>query len=279
MTLISAFITIRGTAVATDSLLTIRDNENPGTVEGIEWQQSKLVRLQKFAGTISFWGSAVAEPILPLPPDKDLTEFKWTLYQWLTDKSKNVHESTIEEFVIRLTNELKDEYRKRNWGTQGLGVHITGYEFIDNTYIPELFLISNYSDTSYTQTRELSYSRETYHTLTDTPAEEKHRELAYRKVVQLYLNEGGFFIYNNGNPRLFNPVFNAFWDSYRASIIDGRAKKIETLKDHIAIVRRPIEIVSQFQSDFFKKDKILIGGRTHDLSVWRDGNYSSTSGD
>ena len=39
MTLISALITIKGT-VATDSLLTLKNNDNPGSVEGIEWQKS-----------------------------------------------------------------------------------------------------------------------------------------------------------------------------------------------------------------------------------------------
>jgi hypothetical protein len=279
MTLISALISIRGTAVSTDSLLTIRNKATPDSFDQVEWNLSKLVRLEKFCGTISFWGDAVAEPKYPIPKDKKKTEFKWTLYHWLTEKCKNISENSLEDFVRRLTQELKAEYAKRQWLKYGIGLHVTGYELIEGTYIPELFLISNYANTGYVELRDLSYSRETFHTITETPPEERHRDSECRKVVHQYLINGGLIIYNNGDPNLFNPVFKAIFDTYLHSRQLDKVKEIETLQNLISLIRRPIEIVAKFQSDFFKEDKMLIGGQVHDLAVWRDQSYYSTSGD
>lgn len=279
MTLISAIISIKGTAVSSDSVITVKNQSNPDSVEQVEWEKPKLLRLDKFKGSISFWGGAVAEVKYTTQGAAKKRELSWTLYDWLVEKTKNISEDTLEAYVSRLTEELIYEYKKRNWSNYGLGVHITGYEYINDTYIPELFLISNYTDTSYTELKELSYSRETFHTITNTSAAENHREADYRKSVHEYLLAGGLIIYNNGDPALFNPVFQGIWSSYQDSKKKDRVKDIFTLDDLISLVRRPIEVVAKFQSDFFKPDKILIGGKIHDLAVWRDGNYVSTSGD
>lgn len=279
MTLISALISIKGTAVSTDSLITVRDEQDKTSVEQVEWNLPKLVRLEKFKGIISFWGGAVAEVKYTSSANITKQELGWTLYNWLNEKCKNIEELDLEDFVKRLTNDLKVEYSKRKWSNYGIGLHITGYEYIDNTFIPELFLVSNYADTSYITLRELSYSRETYHTISNTPPADNHRELEYRKAVHSYLLTGEIIIYNNGDPTLFNPVFKAIWQSYLDSKAKNRVREISTLNNLISLVRRPIEFVSKFQSDFFKHDKILIGGQIHDLAVWRDGNYISTSGD
>ncbi len=161
----------------------------------------------------------------------------------------------------------------------GIGLHVTGYELIEGTYIPELFLISNYANTAYVELRELSYSRETFHSITGSPPEERHRDPECRKVVHEYLINGDLIIYNNGDPNLFNPVFNAIFDTYRHSKRLDKVREIETLHDLISLIRRPIEVVAKFQSDFFKVDKILVGQKVHDLAVWRDQRYYSTSGD
>ena len=279
MTLISALISVKGTAVATDSLITVKATEDPTSVEQIEWETPKLVRLAKFSGTISFWGDFVAEVIITKFQGKITHKFGWTLYEWLRTKSTNITEETLEAFVQSLTAELQEEFFKLGRQNRGIGLHVTGYEYLDNTYIPELFLISNYADTSYTTLRELSYSRETFHTITNTPPAENHRDLECRRVVYSHLVNGGLIIYNNGDPSLFNPVLQATWNSFLDSRNRGRIKDTFELNELASLVRRPIEFVSKFQTDFFKKDKILIGGRIHDLAVWRDKNYISTSGD
>lgn len=279
MTLISAIVSSKGTAIATDSVLTLKQQSNPQSVLQIEWQLPKLIRLEKFKGSISFWGDAVAEPRLPLPDNKTKIKFNWTLFKWLTDKAKNITESNLEDFVKRLTIDLKSEYKKKNWLSYGIGLHITGYELIGDTYVPELFLISSFANPSYNEVKDWSYSRETYHTLMNTPTEPGHRERHCRLAVHQYLIDGGLFIYNNGDPNLFNHIFDGIFAAYLHSRKLGRAKDLEDLRDLSNLVRRPIEIVAKFQSDFFRKDKILIGGKIHDLAVWRDGNYFSISGD
>lgn len=279
MTLISALISIKGTAVSTDSILTIRNKFKPDSFDQVEWNLPKLVRLEKFCGTISFWGDAVAEPKYPIPRDKKKTAFNWTLYDWLKQKCRNINEPFLEAFVSRLTEELKEEYAKRQWLKYGIGLHITGYELVDGIYIPELFLVSNYANTEYAELRELSFSRETFHTMSKTPSERFHGESEYRMAVYKYLLSGEIFIYNNGDPNLFNPVFNTIFDMYLNSKELKRVKQIESLDDLVSLISRPIEVVTKFQSDFFKEDKVLIGGKIHNLAVWRDKNYYSTSGD
>lgn len=148
-----SIISKKGTAVSTDSLLTVREKDNPDSVSQVEWQLPKLVRLEKFKGTISFWGDAVAELKRFPPKPKEDIDFNWTLYNWLIEKCKNISRTTLEDFVRHLTQDLKAEYEKRKWLNNGIGIHVTGYEYVDNTFIPELFLISNYADTSYTKLR------------------------------------------------------------------------------------------------------------------------------
>ena len=74
---------------------------------------------------------------------------------------------------------------------------------------------------------------------------------------------------------MFYPILN----SYQRFKDIGFTKDIENANDLLPLIKRPIEIVSNFQRDFFKNDKRIIGGKIHDLSVGKDGIYHSNSGD
>ena len=177
MTIISALFSVKGTAVATDSLLSIKLEKEK--YKQIEWELPKLIKLEKFKGTISFWGTA------GIPNSRKSDSLKWSLYEWLAEQSKNPSESTIEDYVVRLTERLKIEFKKQGLDEKknGIGIHITGYEYIDECYIPELFLISNYKNTFYNKIGKIEWSRHTFHTIAGLEPSINHRNREYRKIV------------------------------------------------------------------------------------------------
>lgn len=87
------------------------------------------------------------------------------------------------------------------------------------------------------------------------------------------------FIFNNGDPVMFNAAAYAIMGMFRALAERGRLANPDEVKTHLAIVRRPIEIVSKAQIDFCRKGTRLVGGTPHDLAVTHSGTYSSTTGD
>ncbi len=56
-------------------------------------------------------------------------------------------------------------------------------------------------------------------------------------------------------------------------------KTINSVQETVPIVKRPIEIISEIQKDFYKQDKRMVGGKIHDLCIDNYGNLYSTSGD
>ena len=113
----------------------------------------------------------------------------------------------MEEFAKDLCERLDTETsRKLRVGKQGIGLHVIGIEEINGYKIPELFLISNFKDTFYTDIGDLKCSRHTYHTIANVDPAQNHQQFEYRKEVNRFLNETGFIIYNNGDPIMFNPI-------------------------------------------------------------------------
>ena len=171
----------------------------------------KPVSLEKFKGTISFWGTA------GIPNSRKSDSLKWSLYEWLAEQSKNPSESTIEDYVVRLTERLKIEFKKQGLDEKknGIGIHITGYEYIDECYIPELFLISNYKNTFYNKIGKIEWSRHTFHTIAGLEPSINHRNREYRKIVYEFLLNGKLIFYNNGDPIFFNQMFYPILNSYQ----------------------------------------------------------------
>jgi hypothetical protein len=139
MTVISAVITRYCTVHASDSLITKR--KEGGTYEPDEWEHSKIVPVHRWRGAMSYWGLA-KHPA-----------HNWSTVDWLQDQVKSAgQESTPEEFAQRVTVNLAEAISKMSFAKpvdSGIGIHFTAYEYIDNRWIPELFLISNWADTNY----------------------------------------------------------------------------------------------------------------------------------
>jgi hypothetical protein len=267
MTVISTIITKWCTVIASDSFIT--EDKVDGTKKLTESQKSKIARIAKFRGSASYWGLA--------------TFGSWNTQDWLQTRCTEAHKyDSFESFARALRDALDRELSKLKFTRplqRGIGIHLTGYEFIDGYWIPELFLCSNYKDTSYSELCCLHLTRETYHTVCKEKPDEKHKEPTYRHGVRDFLNDDGMLIFNNGDPVMFNPTANAFLKLMTVSRERGLARTPDSLDVHRALVRWPIEIVSAAQRDFYRDNVQIVGGKIHDLVITPNGDYSSSSGD
>lgn len=271
MTVISTLITKYCTVHASDSLIT--ESSKYGSSKPIEWRRSKIVTVHKWRGAMSYWGLAKYE------------KYKWSTSDWLHEQAKCSYEySSVEEFAQGLKDKLNEAISRMYFARElysGIGIHFTAYEYIDNIWIPELFLISNYSDPSYRSLHPegVRLSRETYKTINRKEPSLDRKEVECRLKVNEYLQEGNMLIYNNGDPALFNPAADAILGMFCELARRGSLAEPDKIKTYLAIARRPIEIISKAQHDFCSKESRVVGGKPHDLAITPDGEYSSSTGD
>ncbi|TSA37102.1 MAG: hypothetical protein D4R64_06200 [Porphyromonadaceae bacterium] len=278
MTVISALFSKKGIAVATDSMLTALDHSG-GNVY-LEWQQAKIISVPKLNACISYWGFAGTLKKVPKPDQK--AEWLWLTYDWLKKQSENPKYKTLEDFSKDIREGLDKEFNKLSFNKptdKGIGLHIAGLEKIDGYIIPELFLVCNFTDPSYQKVESLGISRNTFHTIANVPATLDHNKKEFRIKVKEFLSKGGLISYNNGDPVMFNMVSSTISYGFQIATQRKVLKQINSVQDTIPIVKRPIEIISTIQKDFYKPDKRMVGGKIHDLCIDNYGNINSTSGD
>ena len=267
MTVISTVLTQYCTVHASDSLIT--ELQKDGSCKPREWKRSKIVAVRHWRGAMAYWGLAKYG--------------SWSTFDWLQEQAKNAGRySSAEEFAQELEEKLNEAITHVKSVNSGIGIHLTVYEHIENYWIPELFLLSNFTNPSYESVHPdgVHLSRETYHTIAKVPPEPEHRETQYRLEVHKRLHQpGGMLIYNNGDPIMFNAAAYAILEMFRALARRRKLAKPGSVKTYLAIARRPIEVVSKAQLDFCQKGTRVIGGKLHDLAVTPCGEYSSTTGD
>lgn len=269
MTVISTLVTTHCTVHASDSLLSIRQLD--GTYKYVEWQCPKIVKVEKWRGAASYWGLAKA------------STYKWCTYDWLRDMASQaaVH-SSPERFADAVARDLNRTLSRLSEPAHtGIGIHFTAYERIEGYWIPELFLITNFTDPSYRCLNPdgVRVSRETYHQLTNEDPLPEHREDEYRLRVHNALKNGLIFNYNNGDPEMFNPVADAMFNALRIARTRGKLRDLSDIKTCIAIARTPVAVISDLQRDFFQTNTRIVGGKVHDLAVTPTGSYQSNTGD
>lgn len=269
MTVISTLITRTGTVHTTDSLLTcLRD----GRRRALEWQQTKIVPVRPWRGAMSFWGLAKINDT-------------WSTLEWLRNQATSAdHFQSPEAFANDIAGSLQNALSK--FGFQkitdaGIGIHFSAYEWIADRWIPELFLISNWCDTSYTSLRAtgVGVSRETYSTVSGQVSNPGTTNDEERLAVSTALYAGTWFRYNNGDPCLYNTAANAFHDMTIELARGGILRNVDDINTIRSLAMRPVEIVSALQRDFCVPGTRVVGGRIHDLAVTPAGGYSSRSGD
>lgn len=272
MTVISAVISTHCIAVSSDSLLTVYNSATKMN-EVIESRKPKIVRVEKFNGSFSYWGYAAKSRY-----------GKWTTYDWLKKISNEAQNFTqLEDYAVFVKNQLELEFKvlRVDRKTAGIGIHLTGYEIYDGVKIPELFLISNYKDTEYQKIGELNVSRHLFLTMPEEfrVGQENMTQKEKQLAVKEFLAKGKIFIFNNGDPSMFNPLFEGYQSAMSLSKKRNLIKSANDIEIYRSMARRPIEMVTKAQKDFYKEGKIIVGGRVHDLVVVKNtGEFSSTTG-
>lgn len=268
MTAISTLISKRGISFATDSLLTTYIKKSK-THKILEYTQSKIIPAEKYHAAIAYYGFAKCG--------------SWSFYDWVKRKISEYGNSlTLENFATKLKNDLEivlSSFFRKYDRDSGIGLHIAGYENRGNILLPELYHICNYTNTSYSEIGEMYVRPQLYGTLpteyrsvTDDTVDKK------KQKISQFLEEGKLFIFNNGDPELFNPFSHAFFMSFMILQARNRTKYLD-LDTQGAITRRPIEMIKSAQKDFCREGKQLIGGKIHDLTIDKNKNYKSNTGD
>lgn len=274
MTIVSTIITNDLTIHAADSVLAMPVVNQSGLMTGfaiMTRKARKIVRVPAFAGAMSFWGLASVG--------------FWSTHNWLRWQMGETRNRTAAEFAAFVAEKLQAEIAKRVPTGQrplaGIGIHFTAYE----DGVPELFLITNFRDTSYTlidQTK-IHVSRETYLKTPgyDGSSASEHNAANYRTHVREFLDESpwNWLIFNNGDPGMFNPVANALIDQIRLSGMRSNLDTGERLKLLKTLATVPIEVVSKVQQSVFRSNRQIVGAPVRWLAVRPVGLYESKTGD
>lgn len=275
MTVISTVISMYCTAVASDSFIIRPQPDGTKLVE--EDQKTKIISVNAWRGTIAYWGLAL--------------HGNWKTLEWLKERSADASRfQSAEDFAIDMREKLSDALSKMHFKDQleaGIGIHFTAYENVNGFYVPELFVLSNFGDTSYNSLHKdgVRLNRNTYISMdraingTDLPALPEHRDPMYRMFVRHHLNSGAILLFNNGDPIMFNQAANGILGMINAIADRGNLINATDIGTYRQMAKLPVEIVSKAQQQFAKQGTRLVGGRPHDLVVTPTGIYSSDSGD
>lgn len=279
MTVISAVITRYCTIHVSDSLITRRADD--GTMVPVDpdprtWHETKIVRVPEFRGAMTYWGLSYPNHLHP--------EAGSTI-EFMKRMARDAHKyASAESFANGLRDTLNQELAAMQFerpADKGVGLHFTAYERVDGYWIPELFQINNYTDTSY-QTLSpdgVHVTRETFHGVVQTETTPEHGLPQYRLQVHRHLQDGEILTFNQGDPRLFNPAANAVFEMIRTLYATKRLEDLDDAHRMCMLARTPVEQVSSIQRALCKTGSITVGGKTHDLAVTSGGVYYSTSGD
>lgn len=265
MTVIATLISRNCIVHASDSLVTVRRRD--GTACPLDWKATKLVPVRACRGMLAYYGFAGLGG-------------GWTTLDWLRNMGKKSPPSA-EEFAKSLAAQLEAELRKLRVHRRpgfGLGIHFAAYERVSGYWVPELFHISNWKDTSYTAIRPegVGWSRDSFVTM--FPQKARKTPMSERLALREALLEGRFLQFNNGDPALFNPVADAFLDMIGQAGKRGVRPTMDPQRWR-ALARRPVEAVADMARDFVKPEYRIVGGRIRDLILTPDGRYFSSSGD
>ena len=265
MTVIATLITKYATAHATDSRRMAGN-----TIVGSD-NETKIIPVYKFRGAMSFYGLA------------EFDNDNFNMLKFLRGQA-NLNVDTPVELALRIRDGLRGELGRNRFQKpldQGIGIHFSAYERVRGYLIPELFHISNFSDPTYSSLKELTASRETFGTMTGTPSQDLSIPIdeEQRLRVRSFLEKGGMFIYNNGDPVLFNPIAGAVNVVFKALGERRVLENFEDMRNHCDMIRRPVEIVANLLRDFAQEGERRVGGKIHDYVVRPNGQVLSTSGD
>ena len=267
MTAISSVINRNCIAIASDSLITVYIKHSK-SYKIIEYTKPKILRMEKYHAAASYWGLAKYGKW-------DTFEFIKTL---LRNSDRNIPLSKLLKFVNKHLHLELERILPGNDLRKGIGIHVTGFENIDNIILPELYLISNFTDPTYSALKRMSVAPQLYGKLLKNYYQNGLTRNEQRIRINKFLQTGNFFTYNNGDPVLFNNFAKSIFNSIK--ILNDR-KILGHVSSEVlrSIAKRPIEIIKRIQVDFCPQDRRLVGGKIHDLLITSNRDYISNSRD
>ena len=270
MTVIVTLITRYCTVHASDSFIT--ELQPDGTCLIREAERTKIVPVEGFHGAMAYWGVA------KIPS-------RWSTYDWLAKQAGRACDFRHpEDFANHMADELNKRFSKLPVERKidlGIGIHFTAYEYVQDHWIPELFVLSNFSDPTYQELHKegVIVNRQTYNTISQTKPRPEHREAEFRLRVRTHLQDGEILIYNNGDPLMFNPAADALFQQISEIRKRGSLKAMDDVSTYRKIAKIPIKMVSKVQRELYRSEFRVVGGKIHDLSITPHGEYFSDSGD
>jgi len=216
LTIILTQLTLGQTVHATDSLLTKRSSRRLAKGSG----QAKFLGCPQFRGGFSWFGQITAGR-------------HWNAKTFLEQRIKDLPNPPMissDQFASEIAKELTYRLTFTHISkSMGLGLHFTTYDLGDGEWIPELFLITNYTGLEYRGGLGFVAQRQTYHWLsnnTDTNFADHFKDEFRIKVKQQLQKTPIHF--SNGQPTVFarfipqiletvatHPVSNVpFWTGY-----------------------------------------------------------------
>jgi hypothetical protein len=183
---------------------------------------------------------------------------EWEIHQWLIKKLENQEDfKSLEAFGQCLAIELTNIFGQYSWPSyKMLGIHLVGFEYFQDKWIPELFLIIGDS-----KGWNFNFSRRTYDDLKGWV--DMDSDLARQREVYYDVLKKGYSIYNNGDNEMFNHFFNSFHGAIketdkRSQLSGGFSKEF-----FLDLATLPIKQVAYFQNKYYFKDNISVGGKVH----------------
>lgn len=261
MTVISAVLTQKLIVVSTDSLIAnISEDGRRIPIPGVI-NKPKYVCYPKLRCIASYWGLATIQPL-------NTNKVVWKTYDWLKSKI-NIQDKfdNIKDFGQYLADDLDKILSKHSFEPpKYLGIHLTGFEKIEDEYVPELFFISKS-----TSNKKSDYSRR-------IDLDRYNHELPEKSVLELrkeysqLLKNGSFSLYNNGDNDLFNNFANSFHSAVLKAQSRGCLKEGLNKSFYINLAKNPIKEVALFQRKYYIKGSISVGGKIHCVTMDIDGN-------
>jgi hypothetical protein len=248
-----------------DSLIT--QKKPSGMLRAKDWTSPKVIRVDAYRGLISYWGLATWESL------------DWSTLKWLEKTAARADRSASpESFANQLAQDLNTRFNSLGLPqdhNRGIGIHFTAYEQVENVWVPELFLITNWTDPLYRSIFPdgLHVTRETFSTITGIPKHFSSADAYQRAVVHQCLAAGRIFMFNNGDPILFNPAAAAIHQMYQTLRDRGILKSKDDPATAKALVLKAIKLVGEIQKMFCKDGTQRVGGKPHVRCVTPDGRY------
>ncbi len=276
MTVIATLINKYCCAFATDSLITFVNKEAYSsekineTFFKKEYIKPKIIPIRRFSGALAYYGLARINN-------------SWSMFDWLTDQVRIANQCTTPvEFANHLQDAMSNVLKRFNFEPEylkGMGIHFSAYEIINGLRIPELFVIRNINGTHYQELYPdgIRVYRSTYDEIPDEeqiPNNEQGAKECRMKVYD-YLQSGGAFLFNNGDPDMFMSCFQGLRTLFTLANRRGILSTPNNTKAFRKIIEIPVRSIIQFHNDFITESQRKVGGKIHSVSITPNGQYES----